>query len=639
MKYIVFNNKKVDTALFIQLQDLANVLSGVKELKFKFDYGSYVDLEGQVISASHFWDTLPPLEMEAGYKTDIYLRAIGTLRHTDTAQVQAYGEFLKPSSLKKFGIELFTLFEDLRLQEICKRERPGTSRLFSIRNQEYHKYFENQLIVNQSRGYLLDHLFCMVYLTLHASGPDRSFSDVEDSQRIHFEALRPMLYEVFDASSTRDNVRIAEQMIHYVAPHYSKDVLNEYFILPVLHLHSKAEEGLTFDELKRSSSLKNEDQDENRHDLEEAKKEKLPTWHGETKDQEQSRAFLQFDLESGTQTQMLGGTARATEDGDEALGSVQGKSGASKQRDYSEAEETKEQLLAMPGGAGAFGTENKHAVSIRKNAEKPSALDEQRYKELLLEVDLYIKDLSKTIQKTLEHRREDPQQGLPFGRLSKNLLPLVLEDFPKVFYKKKNESKDIDAAFMLLVDCSASMHNKMEETKKGIILFHEVLKSLRIPHAIVGFWEDANGVKDGYQPNYFHWIKDFHYSITARSGAEIMQLEPQEDNRDGFSIRVALQELKKRKEKNHFLLVFSDGEPAAAQYDQNGIVDTKEAVMQARKQGVEVIGMFLSNGEIFEEDEKTMQNIYDREHVMVPSVKELPEHFAPLLKKLLLKSM
>ncbi len=639
MKYIVFNNKKVDTALFIQLQDLANVLSGIKELKFKFDYGAYVDLQGQVISASHFWDTLPPLEMEAGYKTDIYLRAIGTLRHTNRAEVQAYGEFLKPSLLKKFGIELFTLFEDLRLEEICKRERPGTAKLFSMRNLEYQKYFENQLIVNQGRGYLLDHLFCMIHLALHANGPDRSFSDAEDNQRIHFEAIRPILYQVFEAASTRDNVRIAEQIMTYLTPHYSKDALNEYFILPVLHLHSKAEAGLTFDEMKRTSSLKNDDQDNNRHDSEEAKKEKLPTWHGETKDQEQSRAFLQFDLESGTQTQMLGGTARATEDGDEALGSVQGKSGASKQRDYREAEETKEKLLAMPGGAGAFGSENLHAVAIRKNAEKPSLLDEQRYKDLLLEVDLYIKDLSKTIQKTLEHRREDPQQGLPFGRLSKNLLPLVLEDFPKVFYKKKNESKDIDAAFMLLVDCSASMHNKMDETKKGIILFHEVLKSLRIPHAIVGFWEDANGVKEGYQPNYFHWIKDFYYSITAKSGAEIMQLEPQEDNRDGFSIRVALQELKKRKEKNLFLLVFSDGEPAAAQYDQNGIVDTKEAVIQARKRGVEVIGMFLSNGEIFEEDEKTMQNIYDREHVMVPSVKELPEHFAPLLKKLLLKSM
>jgi len=191
----------------------------------------------------------------------------------------------------------------------------------------------------------------------------------------------------------------------------------------------------------------------------------------------------------------------------------------------------------------------------------------------------------------------------------------------------------------MLVDCSASMVDKMEETKKGIILFHEVLKKLAIPHSIIGFWEDANAVKEGYQPNYFHLIKDFTHSVYSKSGAEILQLQPQEDNRDGYSIRMATQELVRRSEKNRFLLIFSDGEPAAANYDQNGIIDTKEAVVEARKKGIEVVGMFLSNGSIAEEDQKTMKNIYDKEHVLIPSVSELPEQFAPLLKKLLLKSL
>ena len=66
-----------------------------------------------------------------------------------------------------------------------------------------------------------------------------------------------------------------------------------------------------------------------------------------------------------------------------------------------------------------------------------------------------------------------------------------MDNHPRVFYKKSHESKEIDAVFTLLVDCSASMFNKMDETKRGIVLFHEVLKQLRIPHSIVGFWEDA----------------------------------------------------------------------------------------------------------------------------------------------------
>ena len=118
-----------------------------------------------------------------------------------------------------------------------------------------------------------------------------------------------------------------------------------------------------------------------------------------------------------------------------------------------------------------------------------------------------------------------------------------------------------------------------------------------------------------------------------------MQLEPEEDNRDGYSIRVATMELEKRREKNRFLLVFSDGEPAAADYDQNGIVDTHLAVSEARKKGIEVIGLFLADGSIDESEEMTMKNIYGKERLMIPSVAELPEQFTPLLKKLLLKTI
>src|SRR5699024_11861353 len=94
---------------------------------------------------------------------------------------------------------------------------------------------------------------------------------------------------------------------------------------------------------------------------------------------------------------------------------------------------------------------------------------------------------TKTIENTLEHKQTEPRDGLAMGTLSKNLLPLVFEDNPRIFYKKDHQSKEIDAVFTLLVDCSASMHNKMEETKRGITLFHEVLKQLHIPHSIIGF--------------------------------------------------------------------------------------------------------------------------------------------------------
>src|SRR5699024_1183682 len=158
-------------------------------------------------------------------------------------------------------------------------------------------------------------------------------------------------------------------------------------------------------------------------------------------------------------------------------------------------------------------------------------------------------------------------------------------------------------------------------------------------HTIIGFWEDASEVRKGYQPNYFLKIKDFDSSIYSKNGSEIMQLAPQEDNRDGLSIRVATEELQRRAEKHKFLLVFSDGEPAADGYHQNGIIDTKTAVIEARKRGIKVIGVFLANGTVIEQDEQTMFNIYSREHLMIPEIEQLPDQFVILLKRLLLQSM
>ena len=53
----------------------------------------------------------------------------------------------------------------------------------------------------------------------------------------------------------------------------------------------------------------------------------------------------------------------------------------------------------------------------------------------------------------------------------------------------------------MLIDASASMHDKMAETKKGVVLFHETLKALNIKHEILSFSEDAFDSDEHAQPN------------------------------------------------------------------------------------------------------------------------------------------
>ncbi|GGB40534.1 VWA domain-containing protein [Virgibacillus dakarensis] len=631
-------NTTIDTNLFLQLQDLTAVLSGNADFTFEYTYGSSIDIIDHKVTGSSLWDMDKRDIKESGYKTDIFLRTEGTLHHTHVPSLKAYLQDMDESKLLKFAIQLVTLLEDIRLEEMIKRERPGTKRDFAIRTKYLKHYFATQLATNVTRSYALDELFCLIYLLLQANEPDPAFPQANTAQLDRLESLKPLLFASFEAKTTADITEIAYN-IAFSLTDQNKDMVNDYFTFPISHIEHLTQNTL-FDELTRTDELANQNTEEVDEENNKYFDQPFSTWHRENQNSDRKQNFLQFELEVGTKTNIRGGAARETEDADQAMGSVQGASGNSKRNDYSELESLEKQEDKRSGNESSdriYGEENKHAVAIEKNAGTSSNADLDLYRQYVQEIEPFKRKLAATIEKTIEHKKNAPRKDLVIGRLSKKLLPLVIDENPRVFYKKSQESSDMDAVFTLLVDCSASMHNKMNETKRGIVLFHEVLNQLKIPHAIVGFWEDANKVKENYQPNFFHRIHSYDDSFYKNDGARIMQLEPEEDNRDGFSIRVMTKELAARREKNKFLLIFSDGEPAASGYDQNGIVDTNVAVVEARKKGIEVIGMFLADGVIDEHEDATMQNIYGKERLMIPSVAELPELFAPLLKRLLLK--
>lgn len=633
-----FHDRKVDTNLFMQLQDLTNVLTGSKDINFEYSFGSFIDIIDQKVTASRTWDTAQEQYREAGLKSDVFLRTIGSLKYSSIHAMKEYQENVREANLPKFSSQLFALLEDIRLEELIKKDRPGTTSIFQIRRNFYKHKFENELNAHVTRGLALDELYCLIYLLIQANTPDPSFPRANDAQLDQLERLKPVLYSVFEARTTRDIAQICEQIVFRFHSIYS-DTIYEYFIFPIGHIRNLKEDNL-FDELTRTDQLKNDDKEELDEDKNEYIDQRFSTWHRENQNSNRKQTFLQFELEVGTKTNIMGGGARETDDADQAMGTIQGASGQSKNNDYSELESLeKHQTTKGKNGEFEFGEENKDAVKLIKEATPPTHDDLMTYKQYAQEIEPLKRKLANTIQKTIEHKKNAPRNELVYGRLSKKLLPIITDENPRVFYKKNQESKEFDAVFNLLVDCSASMQGKMEETKRGIVLFHEVLKQFNIPHSIIGFWEDGMEVTENYQPNYFHVIHSYRDSLYKNNGAKIMQLEPQEDNRDGFSIRVVTKDMLERQEKNKFLLVFSDGQPAASSYDQNGIVDTHLAVSEARKQGIEVIGMFLSDGEIDEAEDLTMKNIYGKERLMVPSVTELPEQFAPLLKKLLLKTI
>ena len=84
------------------------------------------------------------------------------------------------------------------------------------------------------------------------------------------------------------------------------------------------------------------------------------------------------------------------------------------------------------------------------------------------------------------------------------------------YFIKQDLSKTFDATFTLLIDASASMFDKMEETIKGVVLFHETLKALNVKHEILAFNEDAFDSDDRKQPNIIDEIVHYDYSTMEK---------------------------------------------------------------------------------------------------------------------------
>src|SRR5690625_2612306 len=155
----------IDTNLFLQLQDLTMVLAKTN-CQLDFTYGSYIDVKEKRVTASTLWEVTQPHIQKAGYRTDIYLRTLGTIHSSDLRAFSTFWKVVQEFSLRNFASQLLTLLEDVRLEDKIQLERPGTREDFVQRTSFLKHYFTKQLATNRRQTLLLDELFCMIYLTL-----------------------------------------------------------------------------------------------------------------------------------------------------------------------------------------------------------------------------------------------------------------------------------------------------------------------------------------------------------------------------------------------------------------------------------------------------------------------------------------
>lgn len=168
LRFIKFNDQQVDSFLFMELSDLSKGLTKNRDLEVDYSVQSYLDPFEKKIYVSHFWDHREKSETELALKSDVYLRSIGNYFHTDFRELGLFIQRVRPLKLNSFAKQLCMLLEDLRIEEVCIKERPGTKTAFYLRKKLYRRHFQSQLIIHKERNILTDALFNALYLILTA---------------------------------------------------------------------------------------------------------------------------------------------------------------------------------------------------------------------------------------------------------------------------------------------------------------------------------------------------------------------------------------------------------------------------------------------------------------------------------------
>ncbi|GAA6171349.1 VWA domain-containing protein [Colwellia sp. KU-HH00111] len=153
-----------------------------------------------------------------------------------------------------------------------------------------------------------------------------------------------------------------------------------------------------------------------------------------------------------------------------------------------------------------------------------------------------------------------------------------------------NQHKYRDISCLLLADLSLSTESYInneqqviDTIREALIIFSEAMHTLADPFAIYGFSSiRSNQIR-------YHILKNFNMRYDKHVRGRIARIEPGFYTRMGAAIRQSSQILTKQQTKDKLLLIISDGKPNDLdQYEgRYGIEDTRQAVLEAKKMGIE----------------------------------------------------
>ncbi len=620
-RFIQFNDETIDANLLLLYERLGRALADASFLELaERKLFEFQPKEGTV-SISVFWRHRSKDVMHAGRLSDVYLLTSGFWKHFSVRDWIHFRRKYAAHPLRKFAEELLLMLEEFRLMDTVEIERPGTAKAFSVRRELLVEFHRNRLVSNHNRAFIADALLNQLFLTLHEGLLTESPVD----WKLPISRIMMIASYAADAKKTSDMAELAQRIVFMVEETVKNDLIQQYYAVgdaisentAVFHYH----EGMI-------------DAEHGEEEPKETIEEIFRTWHREN--ESESGVHLEYELEHGRAGRGDGvNTTEGNENADiQEIGNGQSEGNESSKWSDEEREIPGKKTERKNAGL-AFGKEHANVVyeelAVESVRNEVNLTKLNRWRE---EQKPYVRSFVEEMKRRIELKEDARRDRLLKGRLSTKLTTLVLDERPRPFYRKNTPSDRLDAVFGLLVDGSASMMDKLDETKQAVLLFHDVLRELSVLHEISSYFEDANYASKEVQPNVFGVMHTFE-DRQKDDGLTILSFETNEDNRDGFAIRWMTSRLLVRQEKHKFLLVFSDGEPSAFGYDRNGILDTRESVMEAEKNGVSVIHLFLASEEPTDEQRALFSMMFGNKSAASQSVDHFTDQTIRILRKLL----
>lgn len=261
-----------------------------------------------------------------------------------------------------------------------------------------------------------------------------------------------------------------------------------------------------------------------------------------------------------------------------------------------------------------------HYSSVRVKNYRYSEVSEEtleRYKAFLEKEKSLINSFS---QKLLHITSNDEEVELSKrGTFSFTRYAKTMETSVNIF-SRVEENTSSDARVLVLLDVSGSMWGKrIDAAKKAIICIVEGLIKAGISVKVITHTIDDYTQKHGH---YVNWKSNI------QERAPLITIEADSSNYDGYAIRYAVNELKRKRAEHDLMIVISDGQPACSVYRgrNDGIEDTRNAVMEAKRQ-TKVIGIGIGA------DMNVLKHFYGKTFVQLDSLSQMMSDLSKLILK------